>query len=201
MDPEALHNFRLLKKSAKAAGFDLSLMSAFRSFEQQMDIWSKKLQGLRKVHDDEGRKLDVLAMPIEEKVDAIIRFSAVPGLSRHHMATDIDVFDANAMAKDDVRLEPAEVNQGGPCAPMHDWLDVQIESGRSFGFYRPFTSTSQTVAPERWHLSYRANAERRQKEVSADLVASVWESRNVPLCDYLVANKEALYEHFIGAFL
>ncbi len=196
LEPDTLSAFKKLKQASIEAGFNLSLVSAFRSFERQTQIWEGKLDGTRKVHDDQGNALDVSQMTTEEKVEAIIRFSAIPGLSRHHLGTDMDVFDASVMKKNEVQLEPAEVEAGGICAPMHVWLDEQIARDQAFGFYRPYTSASKTVAPERWHLSYRPKSVELLTFLSSGLVEKLWRVKKPKLERYLVTYNEKWYTYF-----
>ena len=57
-------------------------------------------------------------------------FSALPGASRHHWGTDIDVYDANAVSSDYVvQLSLKEVGSGGVFDSLHKWLDLLMEEG------------------------------------------------------------------------
>ncbi|MCZ6831047.1 MAG: M15 family metallopeptidase [Gammaproteobacteria bacterium] len=147
--------FGQLQQAAIADGFDLQIASAFRSFERQLEIWNSKVRGERPVHDDQGVNLDLDKLEPLEKVHAIMRFSALPGASRHHWGTDLDVFDAAVVPVDyQVQLSPAEVAPDGIFAGLHAWLDVRIAADQAFGFERPYGVDGGGVAPERWHLSY-----------------------------------------------
>ncbi|MCB9651596.1 MAG: M15 family metallopeptidase [Deltaproteobacteria bacterium] len=67
---------------------------------------------------------------------AILNWSALPGGSRHHWGTEMDVVDLAAVPPDyRVRLLPDEVAPGGPFHPLHQWLDENLER---FGFFRPY---------------------------------------------------------------
>ena len=89
--------FTALQRDARAAGFDLAIASSFRSYSRQLAIWNGKAGGLRKVHDDAGHEVDINALAAPERLRAILRFSAIPGTSRHHWGTDLDVYDAAAL--------------------------------------------------------------------------------------------------------
>lgn len=144
-----------LVADARDAGFDLRVLSGFRSFERQLGIWNRKATGAADVLDSDSRPLDIRRFSPRELVFAILRWSALPGASRHHWGTDLDVYDAAAMpAGYDIQLVPAEVEHGGMFAPLHEWLDRRIAAGRSHGFYRPYDRDRGGVAPERWHLSH-----------------------------------------------
>jgi len=155
LEPEVVQAFARLQHDARIAGFDLAIASSFRSFARQLKIFNEKANGNRVVHDDRGRVLDLTAMPASEKLRAILRYSALPGTSRHHWGTDLDVYDAAAMDADyEVQLHPEEVGPGGVFYPLHEWLDQRMRAGRSHGFFRPYDVERGGVAPERWHLSY-----------------------------------------------
>jgi LAS superfamily LD-carboxypeptidase LdcB len=89
--------FAHLQRDAASAGFELVIASSFRSFSRQLLIWNAKAAGERPVHDDAGTALDMAVLPVQEQLHAILRYSALPGTSRHHWGTDLDVFDAAAL--------------------------------------------------------------------------------------------------------
>ncbi len=147
--------FDALRADAAQAGFDLAIASSYRSFSRQLAIWNAKAAGARPVHDDSGAPVDVAALSPADTLHAILRFSALPGTSRHHWGTDLDVYDAAAVPEDyAVQLSPGEVAPGGVFDPLHTWLDARMAAGDSHGFYRPYGVDRGGVAPERWHLSY-----------------------------------------------
>ena len=73
--------------------------SSFRDFERQQLIWNCKFNGERKVHDDEGNLLDLALLDDWQKAQAILRWSALPGGSRHHWGTEIDIFDPDLLSQ------------------------------------------------------------------------------------------------------
>jgi LAS superfamily LD-carboxypeptidase LdcB len=155
LQAEAARAFSALQSDARRAGFDLAIASSFRSFSRQLSIWNAKASGVRPVHDDLGRAVPMARLSPRERVHAILRYSALPGTSRHHWGTDLDVYDATAVAPDyKVQLTPQEVAPGGVFDALHTWLDARMAAGESHGFYRPYSSDRGGVAPERWHLSY-----------------------------------------------
>jgi LAS superfamily LD-carboxypeptidase LdcB len=92
----AVGPFLKLREAARAEGFDLTPVSAFRDFDRQLSIWNSKFTGDRPVLDAAGQALDVTQLSASERVAAILVWSALPGASRHHWGTDLDLFDANA---------------------------------------------------------------------------------------------------------
>jgi len=128
------------------------------------------------VYDDTGQCLDLSALSASEKLHAILRYSAIPGSSRHHWGTDVDVFDAAAIAGDyQVQLSPGEVAAGGVFDPLHCWLDERMAQQRSHGFYRPYSSDCGGVAVERWHLSYAPGAMACAGLITQQLLRECWD--------------------------
>lgn len=182
LQAEAAAAFARLQAEAAAAGFQLAIASSYRSYERQRLIWNGKAAGERPVHDDAGNPVPVLALPAGERIRAILRFSALPGTSRHHWGTDLDVFDAAAVPADGApQLIPQEVAPGGPFDPLHCWLDARMAGGSSHGFYRPYGVDRGGVAPERWHLSYAPMAASCAGRVTVDVLRACWNCDAQPL--------------------
>ena len=176
LQPAVAEAFSALQRDAQEAGFDLAIASSFRSCSRQLAIWNAKASGERRVHDDAGREITISNLAPQEQLAAILRYSALPGSSRHHWGTDLDVFDAAAMAPDySLELSPVEVAPGGIFDPLHCWLDQRMAAGESRGFYRPYSQDLGGVAPERWHLSYAPLSAHCERQLSAKLLLACWE--------------------------
>jgi len=174
--PEVVEAFDALRAAAAAAGFDLAIASSYRSFARQLGIWNGKACGARPVHDDAGCPVLMDTLSPVERLHAILRYSALPGASRHHWGTDLDVYDAAALpAGRRVQLVPAEVAAGGWFDPLHRWLDECMATGRCHGFYRPYAADRGGVAPERWHLSYAPLAQGCAARFSGELLRACWD--------------------------
>lgn len=188
-----------LRSAAWAAGFDLAILSGFRSFEQQLSIWNRKATGALAVLDSEARPLDIASLSEEELVFSILRWSALPGASRHHWGTDLDVYDLAAKPEGyEVELIPEEVNPGGIFGPLHGWLDARIESGRAFGFYRPYDIDRHGVAPERWHLSYAPLSYLYARMLTPDLLREAIEQAEMRLKDVVLARLPVIFDRFVA---
>lgn len=175
LQPAAAEAFLALQDDAREAGFELAIASSFRSFERQLLIWNGKARGERKVHDDAGREISMAGLSGREQLHAILRYTAIPGTSRHHWGTDLDVYDAAAVADDyPLQLSPAEVAPGGVFDPLHRWLDERMSAGGSMGFYRPYATDRGGVAPERWHLSYAPLATACAATFSVEVLLACW---------------------------
>jgi hypothetical protein len=155
LHPAARAAFLALREAARLDGFDLRVVSGHRSFARQARIWNGKARGERQVLDAAEAPVDVLALTEARRVDAILLWSALPGCSRHHWGTDMDVVDFATLAPGEpVRLEARDWAGQGPFARLDRWLAERIERGTAMGFFRPYTGMGCAVAPEPWHLSY-----------------------------------------------
>jgi len=187
-----------LQRDARAVGFDLAVASSYRSFDRQLAIFNGKARGERPLHDEQGQPLDVATLAPQQALDAILRFSAFPGGSRHHWGTDLDVYDAAALPADyRLQLSPAEVAPGGLFDPLHGWLDERMARGESHGFFRPYAADRGGVAPERWHLSYAPLARACDRELAPGLLLDSWREVDLALRDVLEADVEALLERYV----
>jgi LAS superfamily LD-carboxypeptidase LdcB len=132
------------------------------------------------VYDDRDLLVPMEQLSPEQQLHAILRFSAIPGTSRHHWGTDLDVYDAEAVPPGyQVLLSMEEVAAGGPFDPLHCWLDARMAAGESHGFYRPYDTDRGGVAPERWHLSYAPLSVACATQVGSEILVSCWDSEAV----------------------
>jgi LAS superfamily LD-carboxypeptidase LdcB len=190
--------FLQLRAAAAAEGFDLAVLSGFRSFERQLSIWNRKAGGQLAVLDSNARPLDINRLSPRELAFAILRWSALPGASRHHWGTDIDVYDQAARPKGyEVELIPAEVETGGMFARLHEWLDRRMANRSSFGFFRPYGTDAQGVAPERWHLSYAPVAATFLSRLTMDILREVVEHADLALKDAVLDHLPEIYRRFV----
>ena len=159
--------FMQLRRAARAAGFDLTPVSGFRDFDRQLAIWNAKFRGVRPLYDGAGAPIDSLGLSPAQRVEAILLWSALPGGSRHHWGTDVDVFDAAAVAPGyRLQLSVGEFSSGGPFAPLAGWLEVHAAR---FGFFRPFRGVLSGVQPEPWHFSFAPVAEAARRALNPEI--------------------------------
>jgi LAS superfamily LD-carboxypeptidase LdcB len=152
LQPEAAQAFRALRAAAAADGMELAAVSSFRDFERQLTIWNDKFRARRALLDRDGSPLEAAGMTPAERVRAILYWSALPGASRHHWGTEIDVIDRRALSGDGKpQLVPAEYAPEGVFGPLARWLDEHAEG---YGFFRPYDRDRGGVQPEPWHLSF-----------------------------------------------
>ena len=192
---KVLPSFKKLQKLAAGAGFNLQLGSSYRSFEKQLDIWNNKATGKKALLDSKGHALNFETLSKEEIVFSILRWSALPGASRHHWGSDFDIYDLNSVPSPDykIQLTPEEVSPSGIMGLFHHWLDQQIAEKKSCGFYRPYQKDLGGVAPERWHISYAPLAGPMMEEYSYQIFL-----KNITLSN--LANKELVLDHSLKIY-
>ncbi|MDX1505986.1 MAG: M15 family metallopeptidase [Spongiibacter sp.] len=190
--------FQALRADAANAGFDLQIVSGFRSFDRQCRIWNAKARGERTLLDSEGCPVRFADLDSDALIDCIMRWSALPGASRHHWGSDIDVYDAAAVPADyQVQLTPEEVAPDGPFGALHRWLDDQLAHGAGYGFFRPYACDFGGIAPERWHLSYAPLAARCQAMHDEGLLRTLLRQRDVELKEVVLARLYELYQRYV----
>jgi LAS superfamily LD-carboxypeptidase LdcB len=144
--------FLWLRAAARESGIDLVPISSFRDFDRQLAIWNGKHRGEREMRAADGSVVDARSLDDDARVATILLWSALPGASRHHWGTDMDVIDAAAVpAGYRPQLVTEEFAPGGVFAHLDAWLGG---NAAKFGFYRPYATWRGGVQPEPWHLSY-----------------------------------------------
>lgn len=129
---ETYEAFKRMHKAAQLEGVNIQIISATRNFDYQKGIWEKKW--LRKKYQG-WKDLD--------KVKDILKYSSMPGTSRHHWGTDVDF--------NSVELSYFSSGEG---KKLYDWL---VAHGAEFGFAQTYTSKSggrTGYEEEKWHWSY-----------------------------------------------
>lgn len=193
---ETLSDLLQLKSDASKEGFDLRLASAFRSFERQLAIFNGKARGEKKLLNQEGKEISSNDLSDNEKLLAILRWSAFPGASRHHWGSDFDIYDQAAVSPDyRLQLSPQEFSQGGPFERFHDWLDGRMTE-KDFPFYRPYNQDRGGVHPERWHLSHKISQEYFQ-QYSLETFKKNIEESPIELKDLILKNAQEFFERFV----
>ncbi len=142
--------------AAKNEGIGLRIVSSTRNFERQRQIWENKWFGRTLTN---GRNLSEGNLTEEEKARWILRYSAMPGTSRHHWGTD---FDINSV--EDSYFEETQGQR------EYAWLS---EHAGTFGFFQPYTakgkSRQQGYEEEKWHWSFGAESERFLEQYNQEI--------------------------------
>lgn len=139
---EAYESFLEMKSAAEEDGINITIASSFRDFYRQKSIWERKYRQFTQTDNME---------PIDA-IDKIIEYSTIPGTSRHHWGTDIDIIDGNKKVDGDV-LDPEKFEIGGPYDELKLWMDI---NSKDYGFYLVYTDNTRRrgFKYEPWHYSY-----------------------------------------------
>ncbi|OXY82278.1 M15 family metallopeptidase [Oceanimonas doudoroffii] len=194
LQAEARDAFVALQAAAAGAGFMLAPASSFRGFDRQLAIWNGKFEGSRPLLDAHSQPLDALALSEPERIHAILRWSALPGTSRHHWGTDLDIYDPRLLPTGGkLQLEPWEYEQGGYFYPLSQWLAANMER---FGFYLPY-AVAAGVGAEPWHLSYRPLSQECERQLTPALVADAIAARPVAGKTHILNMMDDIFARYI----
>jgi LAS superfamily LD-carboxypeptidase LdcB len=138
---ETYDAFVKMHAAALEDAVQLTIVSATRNFDSQKYIWERKWSGKTLVG---GKNLAKSVNDPVERAKIILRFSSMPGTSRHHWGTDIDL---NALNN--------EYFSTGEGKKIYTWL---TENASDFGFCQTYTPKNSArpsgYEEEKWHWSY-----------------------------------------------
>ncbi len=139
---EAYEAFLAMQAAAKKEGIEIQVASSYRSFDRQAAIFEGKYE----------RYTETDGLEPLEAIDKIIEYSTIPGTSRHHWGTDVDLIDGSQPAEGDV-LVTEKFGPGGPYERFKKWMD---ENSEQYGFYLVYTDEPRRrgFKYEPWHYSY-----------------------------------------------
>ncbi|MCG9746379.1 M15 family metallopeptidase [Shewanella sp. Isolate8] len=192
--PESAAQLTKMQGAAASDGINIAICSSYRDFNRQLGIWNAKASGKRPVLDAASRPMDIETLSENELLDAILRWSALPGMSRHHWGTDLDLFDANAISRASLELIDSEYQVGGPCHGLHQWL---VAHAADFGFYFPYQAGLSGVSPEPWHLSYYPLADSHLASFDIHALETRLEQADIALKDPILARLEELVSRYV----
>ncbi|HUH35464.1 MAG TPA: M15 family metallopeptidase [Moheibacter sp.] len=174
---EARLQFNLMRKAAKEQGFHVHVVSSYRSYNHQNVIWERKYKNFR----NQG-------FSHQKTIDKIIEYSTIPGTSRHHWGTDLDIIDATRGIPSNP-LSEVHFNEGGRMRKFKLWLDKNAEK---FGFHLVYTNQSDRKGfkYEPWHFSYKPLSQKMLKQYNA-----------LDLKELLQSQKLMGSEHFTDEFI
>lgn len=181
---------------AQKNGFELRIESAYRPFEKQLSIWNRKARGELPLLDANGQPIKERPKDEEELMYTILIWSALPGASRHHLGTDIDVVDGNACPEGyEVQLTPEECN--GMFRPFHEFLNGKFEADEAYGFNRVFVPGRGKIQPEKWHIAHLPTSRKLLKSFSLNTLKKIYETSDMECKNVVIARLDKLAEDFI----
>ncbi len=135
---EALEAFIKMNTAAKKDGIALKIISATRNFVAQKRIWEEKWTGKRPVTGTAN--ILQIKDPVK-RAELILLYSSMPGTSRHHWGTDVDL---NALNN--------EYFTTGAGLKTYQWL---LTHAADYGFCQPYNAGRVNgYQEEKWHWSY-----------------------------------------------
>ncbi len=139
--PEADKAFQKMSSAAQKQGLKIKVVSSYRSFERQKSIWNRKF-----LHFKSKGLTD------NQSIEKIIEYSTLPGTSRHHWGTDIDIIDAEPPEEGDVLL-PHKFHDNGPYNTLREWMETHAQD---YGFFLPYNRDKNRSGfkYEPWHYSF-----------------------------------------------
>lgn len=192
---DAVEPFLAMRRAAAQHGIMLQPYSSFRDFDTQVLIWNRKWRGERPLFDRGGLPLEHARLAEAELIEAILGWSALPGASRHHWGSEVDVYDAAAVPADyRLQLQPEEYGPSGPFARLTDWLGTHLTR---FGFFQPYDVDRGGVHPEPWHLSYAAVSVPALRALSVDVLARAIEASDLLGKDAVLAGLASLHARYV----
>ena len=182
MHKAAKEAFNKMKAEAAKENIKIEVVSAYRSFQRQKEIFERKY-----------RSFTSSGLSPEDSLEKIIEYSTIPGTSRHHWGTDLDIIDASVPRPSNVLL-PENFHGNGAFCNLKMWLD---ENSEKFSFFEVYTDNGNRKGfkYEPWHFSYAP--------VSIPMLKSYQDKIDVKkmLSDEKLLGSEHFSEAFISRYI
>ncbi|MCZ2100535.1 MAG: M15 family metallopeptidase [Chitinophagales bacterium] len=139
---DVLDAFIAMYEAAKKEGITLKILSATRNFDNQKRIWENKWTGKTLLEGGINAAKDI--PDPEQRARKILEYSSMPGTSRHHWGSDIDLNNFNN-----------PYFEKGEGLKIYTWMQ---EHAHQYGFCQPYsemgTDRNSGYFEEKWHWSY-----------------------------------------------
>lgn len=167
LESKTFFAFKKMEDAAKKDGIILKIVSAHRSFERQNFIWNKKY----------NKFTNEYSLNPMDAINEIIRFSTIPGTSRHHWGTDIDIIDGKYPDENNV-LMSEKYEKGGVFYDLKKWLSNNSEK---FGFFLTYNNDPKRKGfeYEPWHYSYKPSSKKYLKLLLNSDLEKVFKNKNL----------------------
>ena len=137
--------YRAFKKDHGKISF--RVISSTRNFNAQKRIWENKWNGRVMV---DGENLAKTTLDPSKRGAKILRYSSMPGTSRHHWGTD---FDLNSLNISYFRSKEGRT--------LFEWMKAHAGN---YGFCNPYNAErTKGYEAEKWHWSYQPLSSRYLK--------------------------------------
>lgn len=141
LQQEVADAFEKMKAAAAEEGIKMHSQSSYRSFAHQKRIWDRKYDRFT------GRGMSEI-----DAIRKIIEYSTIPGTSRHHWGTDLDIIDKSKPVPSDP-LSATHFQKGKLYEKLHFWMQ---ENSAKYGFHLVYTNAPgrKGFKYEPWHFTY-----------------------------------------------
>ncbi|WP_405251719.1 M15 family metallopeptidase [Dokdonia sp. Asnod3-C12] len=141
--PEAAVAYEEMKSAALLEGIKFQVVSSYRDYNHQNRIWERKYKRFRES-----------GLNPTAAIEKIIEYSTIPGTSRHHWGTDIDIVDGTPKVSGGL-LVPSKFHGNGPFCKFKEWMD---NNANTYGFYLVYTDDQNRKGfnYEPWHYSFKS---------------------------------------------
>ena len=138
----AAEAFADMRSEARKAGISIYSQSSYRSFNHQKKIWNRKYKSFLTSGDTP-----------EIALQKSVHDSAIPGTSRHHWGTDLDIIDAAVQPQPLERLTIKNFQMGGPYEHLAYWM---AQNAERFGFVMSYIEDAKRTGfkHEPWQFSF-----------------------------------------------
>lgn len=137
----AYQAFLEMSAAAEKDGFTIRIVSSYRTFNHQNLIWTRKYKRYK------AKKLTS-----KQAIANNIKYTAIPGSSRHHWGTEIDVVNGRIKTSR-YPLNTRNYHGYGIYKNFREWMDA---NAYKYGFYQVYTNdhNRKGFKYEPWHYSY-----------------------------------------------
>lgn len=144
---EVYDSFLLMQKAALKDGIKIKIVSAYRSYNRQQNIWNRKFKQFKSN-----------GMSTEDAVNKILEYSTIPGTSRHHWGTDIDIIMETKTPVSKLLLT-SNYNVNGPFNKLKKWMD---KNAKDYCFELVYTNDPKRTGfnYEPWHYTFYPTSEK-----------------------------------------
>ncbi|MBS3155243.1 M15 family metallopeptidase [Candidatus Woesearchaeota archaeon] len=133
--------FSEMKLEAEKDKIKLYPTSSYRDFNKQSQMWNREYESNIKEN-----------LSHDQLIKKTLKYYSIPGTSRHHWGTDIDVVDSSKVNENLPKLNPKQF-EGGIFKELNKWIK---ENANRFGFYIVYDNNPKRdgFEYEPWHISY-----------------------------------------------
>jgi LAS superfamily LD-carboxypeptidase LdcB len=181
LQPQAAKALMAMQDAAKKEGIQLTSRSSYRSFHFQRYSWNRRM----------NEWIDKGLSP-EEALKQNLKYVAIPGTSRHHWGTDVDLLDASQPTpRKGLPIKHFEAH--GRYFAMHNWLQ---KNAHRFNFHLVYTDnpSRKGFQFEPWHYSYAPIAKPLLKNMLLIDYQKLWQPHKI-------VGKELMTESFMKKYL